>query len=101
MQFLNTVFLPVDQHNDEVYENVLCSMGDILAYVWKYSYLLEDKNPAGFSRWCSGKGIDFLGATVKRKKVDAAVSVSVRSLHVLKEKYIGKTSNFYLLICIH
>lgn len=76
-------------------------MGDILAYVWKYSYLLEDKNPTGFGRWCSGKGIDLIGATVKRKKIDTEVTVSVRSLYVLKEKYIGKVLNFYLLICIH
>lgn len=64
-------------------------MGDILACVCKYSYLLQDKNPLGFGRWCAGKEIDLPGATVKRKKNDI-VAISVRSLYVLKEKYIGE-----------
>lgn len=75
-------------------------MSDILAYVWKYSYLLQDKNPIGFGRWCSGKGIDLIEVTVKRIKVDEAVTISVRSLYVLKEKYIGKIPDFFF-ICIH
>ena len=38
---------------------------------------------------------------LERKKIDTAVTISVRSLNVLKEKYIGKVPNFYLFNCIH
>ncbi|KAI9478429.1 MAG: hypothetical protein EXX96DRAFT_484554 [Benjaminiella poitrasii] len=44
-------------------------MGDILAYIWRYSYLLQDKNPIGFGRWFSGKEVDLIRVTVKGKKL--------------------------------
>ncbi|KAI7904493.1 uncharacterized protein BX663DRAFT_430986 [Cokeromyces recurvatus] len=98
VQFLNAVFLSVDPHNNEVYENLSCSMNDILSYVWKYSYLLQDKNPIGFGKWCSGKDIDLMHGTTKRKKGVDGRTILVRSLYVLKEKYIGKVHKllFYL-----
>lgn len=48
-----------------------------------------------------GKDIDFIHATVKRKKVDEAATISVRSLYVLKEKYIGKALDLFLFSFIY
>lgn len=102
VQFLNTVFISVDPHNDEVYDGQSCSMNDVLTYVWNYSHLLQDKSPVGFGRWCSGKNIDFIHATVKRRKVNEEATISVRLLYVLKEKYIGKALDlFYFHSFIH
>ncbi|KAG1047207.1 hypothetical protein G6F43_010335 [Rhizopus delemar] len=94
VQFLNSVFVSVDLHNDEVYDKQAYSMNGVLTYVWNYSHLLQDKSPVGFGRWCSGKDIDFIHATVKRKKVDEAATISVRSLYVLKKKYIANVVKF-------
>lgn len=80
-----------------MYERQLCSMNNVLAYVWKYSCLLQDKSSVGFGRWCSGKDIDLMRTTTKRQKVDERATISVRSLHVLKEKYIGKALGFFYI----
>ncbi|CAO3682609.1 unnamed protein product [Rhizopus stolonifer] len=94
VQFLNTVFVSVDPYDEEMYERQLCSMNDVLTYVWKYSYLLQDKSSVSFGRWCSGKDIDLIRTTTKRRKIDEGNTISVRSLHVLKEKYIANVVKY-------
>lgn len=53
-------------------------MGDILAYVWKYTYLLQDSNPNGLGKWYLNKGIDLMYSTTKRRKAVEGVTISVR-----------------------
>ncbi|KAG1437699.1 hypothetical protein G6F56_012980 [Rhizopus delemar] len=52
IQFLNTIYLPFDPKNEEVYENKCLTINEILATVWKYSDLHEDKGAIGFAKWC-------------------------------------------------
>lgn len=61
-----------------MYEDRLCSMSDILVYVWKYSYLLQDSNLTGLGKWYSNKGIDLIYSTTKKRKADEGVTISVR-----------------------
>jgi hypothetical protein len=49
---LNEVYLPQNPHNEEVYEKRDVSIQEVLASVWKYSTLLDERTPIGFSKWC-------------------------------------------------
>ncbi|CAO3626028.1 unnamed protein product [Mucor hiemalis] len=65
----------------------MCTMYQILTYVWKHSHLLDEKSSVSFGRWCSGKKIDFLNVIPKQRKADDGQTPFVRPLYVLKERY--------------
>lgn len=68
---------------EEMYERRFCSTNDVLTYVWKYSYLVQDKISVDVGRWCSRKDIDLTHTTIKRKKVDERTTISVRSVKLV------------------
>lgn len=88
IQFLNITYLPSDPMNEEVYECKSLTNSDILSMVWKYTDLFDKKTVIAFGKWCANK-VDFTAAHSKRRRGDSG-KVSVRSLFVAKEQYIGK-----------
>jgi hypothetical protein len=58
--------MPFDADNKELYENKCLTVNDILAIVWKYSDLFEDKTAIGFEKWCVNKKINFVSSGIKR-----------------------------------
>ncbi|CAO3684585.1 unnamed protein product [Umbelopsis vinacea] len=97
-QFLNEVYLPQNPHNEEVYDKRDVSIQEILATVWKYSTVLDDRTPVGFSKWCNERSVKFLKANVSRKvdKDDQGRKRRRRTLYVMKEAFID---NIVLCIC--
>lgn len=94
IQFLNTIYLPFDSKNEEVYENKCLTTNEILATVWKYSDLHEDKGAIGFAKWCKNRNIKFMSSSIKRKESENQTK-RTRSLYVVKKEFIGKS---YLLL---
>ncbi|CAO3664519.1 unnamed protein product [Rhizopus stolonifer] len=88
VQFLNIIYLPFDPSNSEVYENKCLTLNDILAVVWKYSDLFEDKSTVGFGKWCSNKEVNFMKSAIKRKESGHQVK-RARSLYAVKEKFFS------------
>lgn len=62
---------------------------------------LKTKTPLALEDGAQEKELIWLELPLKEKEIDTEVTVSVRSLYVSKEEYIGKVLNFYLLIYIH
>lgn len=99
IQFLNITYLPSDPMNEEVYECKSLTNRDILSMVWKYIDLFDKKTVISFGKWCANK-VDFTAAHSKRRQCDSG-KVSVRSLFVAKEQYIGKIIFWISFICVN
>ncbi|KAI8050750.1 hypothetical protein BDF21DRAFT_441384 [Thamnidium elegans] len=52
---------------------------------------LPEKTAYGFGKWCNSRKLFLTESQIKRKYDDLQQKVSVRSLYVLKDEYIGKT----------
>ena len=87
----------VENPHSSIYELELVSMNDILAKIWDNSVLFMDKSVKWFTKWCGGRDLTFFSVPSKRPKNEYADRISMRSLYVLKDKYISK---LYLL-CFH
>ncbi|KAI9362762.1 hypothetical protein BD770DRAFT_315673, partial [Pilaira anomala] len=87
---LNTVYLPCDPENSDLYENKIVTMKQIYCTVLNYSDDLNTKNLNSFIKWCSYKKLDFLQVETKRKidEVDDKKTTRTRSLYVLKDDYL-------------
>lgn len=66
-------------------------MNDILSVVWKYADIFSEKTAYGFGKWCTSRKLCLTESGIKRKFNDLQQKISVRSLYVLKDEYIGKT----------
>lgn len=96
IQFLNTIYLPFDPKNEEVYENKCLTTNEILATVWKYSDLHEDKGAIGFAKWCKNRNIKFMSSSIKRKESKSQTK-RARSLYVVKKEFISFITFFLYL----
>lgn len=99
IQFLNMTYLPSDPMNEEVYECKSLTSNDILSVVWKYTDLFDKKTVIAFGKWCANKA-DFTAVPSKRRCGDSG-KVSVRSLFVAKEQYIGKEITFWDIVYLY
>ncbi|KAI7892940.1 uncharacterized protein EV154DRAFT_561857 [Mucor mucedo] len=95
---LNTVYLPHDPENSDLYENKVVAMKEIYCTALKYSDELDAKNLNSFMKWCSYRKLDFLQVETKRKidEVDDKKTTRTRSLYALKDDYLGKDPSKYL-----
>ncbi|KAI7871400.1 uncharacterized protein EV154DRAFT_570609 [Mucor mucedo] len=96
VQLINAVYLSKDPVNPEVYETRNISMNDVLAFVWRHSFLLQDTNSIGFGKWCGTRDIDFIKAKTRRTRDGEGANVSVRQLFVLKDVYVGNVVSFII-----
>jgi hypothetical protein len=83
------VYLPFDPNNQDMYEVQQISQKQMLATVWKYSSLFDEKSILSFTKWCSHKKLDFIKVTPKRRLINDE-RLNIRTLFVLKKQFIGK-----------
>jgi hypothetical protein len=84
------VYLPFDPNNQDMYEFQQISQKQMLATVWKYSSLFDEKSILSFTKWCSHKKLDFMKVTPKRRLTNDNERLNIRTLFVLKKQFIGK-----------
>jgi hypothetical protein len=78
----------VESPHSSIYELELVSMNNILAKIWDESVLFMDKSVKWFTNWCGGRDLTFFSVPSKRLKNQYDDRISMRSLYVLKDKYI-------------
>ncbi|KAI9282227.1 hypothetical protein BY458DRAFT_543946 [Sporodiniella umbellata] len=87
-QFLNTIFMPTQPVNSEMYERKDILSTDMLEIAKAISEPLKTIQIRGFGSWCLRKDVYFIRSASSKTYIDG-IPRTFRSLYVLKEKYLG------------
>ncbi|CAO3640355.1 unnamed protein product [Cunninghamella echinulata] len=89
IDFLNSVFLPCDPFNNEIYDNKRILTKEILSFVWKYSSIHDSKSISTFGKWMKNNKLHLLECPIKRVYDNENSKIQTRNLYVLKDKFIN------------
>ncbi|KAI7902287.1 uncharacterized protein BX663DRAFT_71055 [Cokeromyces recurvatus] len=93
VDFVNSVILPYDPLNDDIYECRRMETKEILALLMKHTDLLNKKTVSSFGKWLKSAKVDLLKSPDKRVLTSDNEKVQVRNLYVMKEKFLVDTAN--------
>ncbi|ORX52442.1 hypothetical protein DM01DRAFT_1336810 [Hesseltinella vesiculosa] len=91
IQFLNIAFA-TDQflEANDCYEKKTISSKDVYTTILKYTNKFDDKSLLSFTSWCKTNKIQFMNATLSRKR-RYGVNSRLREVFVLKIQYLDNT----------
>jgi hypothetical protein len=62
---------------------------EILSFMWKYTSLFNGRNVNGIENWLKSAKVSLVDSPIKKINNSSGEKVQVRSLYVLKDKYLG------------